>query len=298
MQTNLTSTDLCSENTSASPFYWIMQSGQYNNNYVVGEVGVFSSGGVNGSFLPSTLVNISSFLDGRENVLSKCVPAAVSLKSINQPKLYPVGGGANNTNSNQTQENFTNTQTDSPANNTYGLQDPATILISKYTKEKHSANELSAIDYNRWQPLYFEQQTPRYVIEDLAAERGGLNTSNYIKSAWNNQNNVDNFDKEQCMTVLDPQRDCGPECSLITGYPGVNPFTGAVKRAVYKPSGKPIGQANYPFDGISSQQVVAVGATNCGPQNFSGPLFDQGSCPPVKLQVLTNPNNTKQMQKW
>ena len=307
MQTNLGSDSLCSYNQEASPYYWIFQNGQYQNNYTTGEIGVFSAGGVGGSFTPTSLIDISSFLDGRTNILSKCTPPIPALSDINQPKMNVQGGGSYSTNQTENfnnirnrKENFSNirnrkenftsqpdtSQPDSSAINTYGLKDPATILISKYTKEKHSANELSAIDYNRWQPLYFEQQTPRYVIEDLAAERGGLNTSNYTKSAWNNQNQIEGFDKNQCMTVLDPQRDCGPDCSLITGYPGVNPFTGQIKSAVFKPSGKPQGQPDYPFTDITSQQVFAVGSQACGDQFFYSKDFNKGSCPPIKQTVM------------
>ena len=306
MQTDLRSDSFCSYNQQSSPFYYIFQPNQYQDNFVYGEVGVIPQGGAAGSYIRPEVIDVSSFLSGREDILSKCNPPIPSLDSINQPKLYLQGSSTGSTgstevpmalnirskNSGQGQgQNLTpiiNTNVENFENDTIN-PDPK-ILVPLYTKEKHSATELSAIDYNRWQPLYFDPHTPRYVIEDMAAERGGLNTTNYIKSAWSNQNQVKDFDKTLCMTTLDPSRDCGPECSLITGYPGVGLFDNKVKSVVYKDPGLPPGQSNYPYPGITSQQVFAVGADNCGPTYFYGKNYDKGSCPPYEQTMLQNNN--------
>jgi len=286
MQSGLKSDAFCSYNTAASPFYYIFQTGQYQDTFTYGEVGVNSQGGAAGSYIRPEIIDVSSFLSGREDVLSKCNPPIPSLESINQPRMYVQGQSGPSTlapgvSPSSGNEHFTNDSSNI---------DPK-ILVPLYTKEKRSAVELSAIDYNRWAPLYFDPQTPRYVIEDFAAERGGLNTTNYVKSAWNNQNQVSNFDQSLCMTTLDPSRDCGPECSLITGYPGVSPLNGSIKNVIYKNPGLPPNQINYPYPGVTSQQVVAVGATPCGPTEFYGKKYDQGSCGPVNQTMLTKNNS-------
>jgi len=298
MQTDLNSDAYCSFNQETSSFYYIFQPNQYRDTFQLGEVGVNVQGGAAGSYIRPEVIDVSSFLSGREDVLSKCNPPIPSLATINQPTMYVQGQSANGSTlspgsysgpvKTQTQTQ-TQTQTEHFTNDTTN-PDPK-VLVPLYTKEKHSATELSSIDYNRWQPsLFFNPQTPRYVIEDFAAQRGGLNTTNYIKSAWNNQNQVENFDKNACMTTLDPSRDCGPDCSLITGYPGVSPLDGSVKNVVYKAPGLPPGLPPYPFPGITSQQIVGVGADSCGPTFFNGVNFDKGSCPPSNQTMLTRNN--------
>lgn len=268
MQTSLkTDGQFCEQNQN--PFYWVFQSSQFANQFSLGEVGVFPAGGTEGSYVPPNVIDISSFLTGRDNILSKCNPPVPALESLNQPVL-------------KMQESFSNVQ------NKNQIPNDPNLLIPKYTKVNRSANDTSSIDYNRWDSLFTDPQDLRYVIENFAAERGGLNTTNFIKSSWNNQNGVANFDPNMCKLTLDPSYACGPECSEVNGYPGRNPITGERKDVRYMEPTKP--QPNYPFNGISSQDVVKVGAADCLSQFYYGKGMLEGSCPPARQTVLTKDN--------
>ena len=287
MQTNLKSDNFCGYNQEASPFYWILMPGQYENTFTIGEVGVPSGGGMAGSYIRPDVIDVSSFLSGRDNVLSNCTPPTPSLDSLNnplssiqsvKPGKWPQTSGPLNT----LPPGSTWPQN---ANAPMTPQPNTDSLLPKYTKELRSSNSLDAIDYNRWQPnLPVDPQNLRYVIEGFVDQRGGQDTRNYVKSSWSNQNNDPNFDKNLCRTVLDPARACGPYCSEVNGYPGTNPLTLQTGEITYLEPGRP--QPNYPFKDITSQQISAVGAGNCGPQFFSGPNYDQGSCPSVTQRVL------------
>ena len=271
MQANLKSDDFCGYNQSASPFFWIFQPGQYNDTYVIGEVGVPAAGGTFGSYIRPEIVDISSFLSGRDDILSKCVPPTPSIDELNKVVMTVQPDG------NKVQ--FQNNQ----ATNT-------SILLPKYTKELRSENSLDSIDYNRWQPnLPAEPQNLRFIIEDFTAQRGGTDTRNFVKSSWSNQNDSPYFSKDMCRTSLDPQKACGTFCESVSGYPGV-PFNtnGPARTITALPLGKPPGQPDYPFNDITSQQMFSVGASACGPNFFSGPNFDIGSCPPVANGMLGN----------
>ena len=249
-QTNLKSTDMCSYNQSASPFYWIMQPGQYAPIFTMGEVGVPANGGAPGSYIQPAVTDISSFLSGRDNILSNCVPPTPALDTLNEPKLYP-----------QDQEN-------------------AEILLPEYTKKKRSSNDLDAVDYNRWQPnLMTEPQNVRFVIEDMWPQRGGMDTSNYMKLAWKNNNNPSYNSLSSCQTTLRPGLTSDPG---ISGYPGVNPITGETPNVKYeKFNPVPKNEKGYPFKmgNPTSQKIHSVGASACGPNFFNGMDYDKGKCP-------------------
>ncbi len=244
----LKSDNFCGYNQSASPFFYTFQPEQYKNTYVVGEVGVIPQGGGAGSYIRSDVIDVSSFLSGRDDVLSKCLPPVPSLDSIRKEPLTP-------------QDKDT------------------TILLSKYTKNLRSENNIDSIDYNRYQTLLTEPQNLRFVIEDFSAERGGLPTQQFVKNSWTNQNNVKNFNKNLCKTMLDPSRAC-EDCSETSGYPGVDFITGKKLDAVNIPLGLPPNDSTYPFVDVTSQQVFAVN-NHCGPQEFYGINYDKGSCPTI-----------------
>jgi hypothetical protein len=260
MQTGLKSDDFCGYNIESAPFYWLFQKGQYQDTYTIGEVGVPSGGGMPGSYERPEIVDIGSFLSGRDNILSKCMPPTPSLDSLNKP-TGPYG--APGTDGSAGTQDFIKEQKST------------SVLLPKYTKEKRSANSVDSIDYNRWTPLSTEPQDLRFVIENFSNQRGGFDTRNYVKSAWSNQNNTPYYSKDACETNLDPSRVCGPECAGITGYS---------KNIVPILPGKP--QEDYPFVDITSQQIVGVGAAPCGSQFFSGPSYQYGSCPPQVPQVF------------
>lgn len=276
MQADLKSDDFCGYNQSASPFFWVFQPGQYNDTYAVGEVGVPAAGGTFGSYIRPEIVDISSFLSGRDDILSKCVPPIPSIDELNKVIMSAQPDG------NTVQ--FTKVDGSVQPTNT-------TILLPKYTKEKKSENALDSIDYNRWQPnLPAEPQNLRFVIEDFTAQRGGTNTRNFVKSAWSNQNNSPYYNKEICRTTLDPARACGSFCEPVNGYPGTSFINGSRKSISAIPSNsfKPPGEPNYPFKDITTQQIFSVGAAACGPNFFIGPNYDVGNCPVVSNGVLRN----------
>lgn len=269
MQTNLKSDDFCGYNIAAAPFFYTFQPDQYHNTYVYGEIGVSANGGGPGSYTPPNVIDISSFLSGRDDILTRCLPPTPALEDLEQPPLTP-------------QQEL-----------------DASLLIPQYTKNTRSENDLSSINYNRWTPLYSEPQNLRHVIEDLSAQRGGLNTQNFIKSAWSKNNNGMNREfregfqnsEEQnpnlCMLNLDPSR-VFPGSELINGYPGNDWITGRPKQVSYMAPEKPPNDPNYPWKDITSQELFNVGASACGNSYFSGPKYDIGSCPKQELRVLKN----------
>lgn len=261
-QTNLKTDDFCSYNTSAAPFYYTFQPGQYNNTYVYGEVGINAAGGTAGTYVRPDVIDIDSFLSGRDDILSRCNPPVPGLDEVAVEPMVVQNGDTN-------------------------------MLLSKYTKEKKSAVDLSAVNYNRWQPnLPVDPQDLRFVIEAFSAQRGGLDSQNYAKSAWQPtiaRGSAVNGPANMCQTVLDPSFACGDFCNSVSGYSGWN---GGIQGVL---PGKP--QSNYPFDGITSQQVKAVGATACGEQQFYGPNYKDGGCgtSPQQMVLLSNGDRSEKM---
>jgi hypothetical protein len=258
-QTNLKSDGFCSYNQSAAPFYYTFEPWQYSNTYTYGEVGLSAAGGSAGSYRRADTIDVDSFLSGRDDILSRCNPPVPGLDEVAREPLI--------------------------LQNNYDLS----LLVAKDTREKKSAVDLSAIDYNRWQPnLPVNPQNLRFIIEDFSAQRGGLDTQNYSKSAWNPtvaRGSAVNGNPNACQTILDPSRACGPYCAEVNGYmPNVK---------ARPPTGRP--QSNYPFEGVTSQQVKAVGAASCGPQEFWGPDYIQGGCGPQPRQNVLLDNGSDKM---
>lgn len=218
----------CSYNQAAAPFFWTFQQGQYQNTIATGEVGISAAGGTAGSYVRPDIVDVDSFLSGRDDILSKCQPPVPEVQDPSRDLLKEQPGD--------------------------------TIeLLPVYTREKRSAIDLSSIDYNRWVPQDIDPQDLRFVIEDFSSQRGGLDSRNYIKLAWNT---------DQCNYNLDPDRACGPECSPVSGY---------------KQQARSIPQArDYPFPGPYSQNLWDVGIQSGGENFFYGPRYDQGQLPPQK----------------
>ena len=259
-QTNLKSDAFCIYNASTSPFFYQMMPGQYANDYVFGEVGINAAGGTGGSYVRGDVIDISSFLSGRDDLLTKCNPPVPDLDELEQEPIK--------------------------------MQDSsnAVHLLPNYTREKKSAIDLSSVDYNRWNPLYTDPQNVRFVLEDMYPQRGGLDTQNYIKQAWNPIQESGKNAPNACKANLNPQMACGEFCDSVSGYPGTNPLTGQKKSAVSSMLGyksKPPQDPGYPFPGPYSQQVAAVGAAaDCGPNYYYGTNYDQGHCNTVNVDML------------
>lgn len=238
-QTDLKVDDFCGYNQSARPLIWTLAPYQYENTFSIGTVGVAPAS----NYVRPDVVNVDSFLSGRDDILTKCNPPIPALDEATEPPLHFQNQG-----------------------NTNELQ-------PIYTKEKKSAVNLSAVSYL---PLTFnpdlpsEPQNLNHIIFAGAAQRGGVDTSNLVKSSWNSNN---------CETFLDPSRACGQECSEVNGYMTRLPLTAANPEAKWGklPKGLPssswfhpgatgtqIGKANPQL--ITSQMVLSQGIDSSLPQ--------------------------------
>lgn len=247
--TDIKSDAFCTYNDATKTFFWVMEPGQYENTFASGEVGIAATGGTGGSYVRPDVIDIDSFLSWRDDILSKCNPPIPSLDEINEQKLH--------------------------------YQKPEKRdLLPRYTREKKSAIDLAAVDYNRWTPQYIKPQLLRYVVEDMWAQRGGLDTQNYTKLAWNKG--------DLCKTLLPPSRACGEYCEPVSGFPGNNFNTGEKKSAIFHTIPRNKQEPDYPFTGPYSQQVHSTGASPCGDNFFYNENYDAGNCPPAKQEVLLN----------
>lgn len=266
-QSNLKSDDWCSQNQAAAPLEWILQKGQYNNTYAIGTVGVNAAS----NHVRPDVVNIDSYLSGRDDILSKCNPPIPALDEANDAPL------------------------------TYQNQDNTNYLQPMYTREKGSAVNLSSVTYI---PLTFNPdlpvnpQTLNNIIFD-EPQRGGLDTSNMIKNAWNT---------DSMEYFLDPQRACGKECSEVNGYMTRRPFSRDHPEAEWGrlPSGMPSEQWFNPGETgtqpgkarpeiPTTQMLVSLGAAPSGPQQVVQTQFaDPGNANNYfksenKIPVVGNP---------
>lgn len=243
-QSNLKSDSFCLYNQSATPLEWTLARDQYFNTFSIGSVGIFPTS----NYVRPDVVNIDSYLSGRDDILTKCNPPIPALDEANESPL------------------------------TYQKPENPNRLQPSYTKEKKSAVDLSAVTYL---PLTFSPelfnppQDLNHIIFAGQAQRGGLNTSNLIKQSWNT---------DSCEHFLDPERACGKDCSEVNGYMTRLPFSKQDPEAKWGtlPKGLPssswfspgttntqIGKAREP-QRVTSQQVVAAGADNYGPQQVVG----------------------------
>lgn len=233
-QTNLKADAFCSYSQASAPLEWILQKGQYNNTFAFGSIGINPTENA----VRPDVINIDSYLSGRDDILSKCNPPIPALDDANQPPL---------------------TYQDSNVNE----------LQPIYSREKKSAVDLAAISYL---PLTLEPSLPNppqdvnHIIFGGAAQRGGADTRNVIKQSWNEDN---------CETFLDPQRACGTYCSEANGYMTRMPHSRHSPEARWGdlPKGFPGSNWFTPSETntqvgmarpqqISSQMARAVGAAN------------------------------------
>ena len=265
-QTNLKADDWCIQNQSAAPLEWILQKGQYNNTFAIGTVGINAAS----NYVRPDVINIDSYLSGRDDILSKCNPPIPALDEANDAPL------------------------------TYQNENNVNFLQPIYTKEKASAVNLSAITYI---PLTFNPDLPvdpqniNNVIFN-EPQRGGLDTSNMIKNAWNT---------DAMEYFLDPQRACGKECSEVNGYMTRKPFSRDHPQAEWGklptglPSSKWFNGQTGTQPGLArptqptSQMLVSLGAQASGPQQVvPSQVADPGNprnnfMSQNKLPVISNP---------
>ena len=151
-QTNLKSDAWDIYNQATKTFDWTLQNGQYNNTYAFGTVGV--SAGSNA--IRSDVVDVSSYLSGRDNILSKCNPPIPKMEEANLPPLV-------------VQKKDVNT------------------LVPLYTREKKStssATNKSYIPYSFNPGVRKDTQSVKNIVFTGWSQRGGALTSNMIKDEW------------------------------------------------------------------------------------------------------------------
>lgn len=275
-QTDLKSDEFCIYNQAAAPLEWTLSPWQYFNTFSYGTIGISSDS----NHVRPDVINIDSFLSGRDSILSRCNPPVPSLDEANEAPL------------------------------TYQNQENTNKLQPIYSREKKSAVNLSAVSYL---PLTFNPdlknpaQDLNHIIFNGVAQRGGVNTSNVIKHAWNS---------DSCEYFLDPQRACGKDCSEVNGYMTRLPYSKQDPEAKWGklPKGLPsdrwlspgvtntqIGKA-LPTP-ITSELVVSVGADNDGPQlvvptKKASPDDRRNEFMSFnKLPVISNPYNPPPMMK-
>jgi len=261
-ETGLKSDGFCLYNQSAAPLEYTLQNGQYNNTFAIGSVGIFPTS----NYVRPDVINVDSFLSGRDNILTKCNPPLPAIDEANEPPLV------------------------------YQDQGDVNRLQPNYTREKKSAVNLSAVSYLplTFQPKFF---TPPQDINNIIfagqAQRGGANTSNIIKSAYNSN---------ACEYFLDPNRFCGPKCSEVNGYFTRLPYSPDKPEAAWGklPKGLPnmswlspsqtntqIGMAAPRFP-LTSQLATSVGADNGGPM-YVVPTKGNTTVSKKRLPKIQNP---------
>lgn len=237
-QTDLKSDDWCFYNQSAAPLEWILQKGQYNNTFATGTIGINAAS----NYVRPDIVNIDSYLSGRDDILSKCNPPVPMIDEANEAPLVYQNEKNNN------------------------------LLQPLYTREKASSVNLAAISYI---PLTFEPDLPappqdlNHIIFN-EPQRGGLNTSNLIRNAWGS---------DAMEYFLDPQRFCGSDCSEVNGAMSRMPYSKDRPEAEWGrlPQGLPSSQwaapnttwtqpiRSFPAQ-PTSQMLVSLGVSPAGPQ--------------------------------
>ena len=151
-QTNLKSDAWDIYNQATKSFDWTLQNGQYNNTYAFGTVGV--SAGSNA--VRQDVVDVSSYLSGRDNILSRCNPPIPKIEEANLPPL-------------SVQKKDVNT------------------LVPLYTREKKStssATNKSYIPYSFNPGIRKDTQHVKNIVFTGWKQRGGSLTSNMIKDEW------------------------------------------------------------------------------------------------------------------
>lgn len=218
VQTDLKSDNFCGYNTSAAPFYWILDPIQNNTQFNAGETGVYTGIGLH---TPSEVIDVSSMIvgGGRDNYLTSCTPPIPSLPSYkgyetdasirdDGPLLKTQGLDDRRTDiqtlkmsefNRQNNEHFENIQNNNKktdyvnivdkADGTIAtLTDRAQFLLPESTNWKRSATDYSTVN---WQAgfsgnggnLYTDPQRLTNVIERMSLERGGLDQNQLIKQS-------------------------------------------------------------------------------------------------------------------
>jgi len=249
VQTDLKSDNFCGYNTSAAPFFWVLDPVQNHVQFTAGEIGVFTGVGLH---TPPEVIDVSSMIvaGGRDNYLTSCIPPVPSLPSKygnasddsirgTGEKLATQGLDDRGTHLQLSQlaqfnrentERFENMQNDNKKPDYLDLVDMADgtrarltdrtqFLLPETTKVKRSAADYSAVN---WQAgfagnegnLYTNPQLLTNVIERMWLERGGLDQNQIIKQSQEPWTKNTYADGPNGPTNLDNQKQI-PTCQKI-----------------------------------------------------------------------------------
>lgn len=157
--------DLNYDQQNKLSYEYIMQPNQYKNNYTFGEVGISTAGGSAGNYVRADLVDISSELSGRNKKLGGGLRGEFVKEEISSPVPKRI----------EPEQNIDTKK-----------------LLPIYTREKKSAIDNST-GYNVWHYLPEDPQKLDHIIENMWAQRGGLDTQSYTKDLWESRNNNRNL---------------------------------------------------------------------------------------------------------
>lgn len=264
-QTDLKSDNFCSLNSSGAPFYWTMDPVQNHVAFKTGEVGVPVDVGLH---TPGQVIGVSSMLDGRDDILTNCIPPKPKLPS---PNGYASDNSIKGIGLPLPRENFEN------LNNTNDeLKDVNQFLLPETTRFKGSAKDYSAVNFHggfsgNAENLYTNPQLLTNVIERMWLQRGGLNSNQLIKQSWNDHNNNDVNNPKTRQKLRQPY-----STKYIFGLPPNN--ISDANQVHIDPMGGLFSPDDVVYQGISSPQLQQdVNNIYPGPFNYNA-MYTNGGC--------------------
>lgn len=153
---------------ASAPYNWTTDSTQNTEQYNLTETGINTSIGLH---TPSDIINTSSYLSDRGNILTKELPSSIKEQNI----MY----------------SFNNMETLKREKLKLGKIDSTQFLSPLSTRGKGKEKDLSDVNWNAGfsgvpSNVPINHQDQKHIINRNVLERGGLNSSQIIKSTWNN----------------------------------------------------------------------------------------------------------------
>lgn len=153
---------------AVAPYKWIIDNTQNSEQYNLTETGINSSIGLH---TPSDIINVSSYLSDRGNILTKELPPEVK----EQIKSYSLN----------------NIETLKQEKLKLGNIDSSQYLSPVSTRGKGKEKDLSDVDWKAGfsgvpTNLPIDHQDQTHIVNRNILERNGLDSSQIIKSTWNN----------------------------------------------------------------------------------------------------------------
>ena len=153
---------------STAPYNWTTDSIQNTEQYNLTDTGINTSIGL---YTPSEIIDVSSYLSDRGNILTKELPPSIK----EQNKTYSLNN----------MEPLKHDKLE------LGKIDSTQFLSPLSTRGKGKEKDLSDIDWYAGfsgvpSNVPINHQDQKHIINRNVLERGGLNSSQLIKSTWNN----------------------------------------------------------------------------------------------------------------